>query len=51
MNAPIKWKYFGAACVFAGYLMHALGASWYAVAAGIGLAVTWKAWKKNERRA
>jgi glucose dehydrogenase len=39
----MKWKYFGAACVLAGYTLMRLGAPWYTVIAGIALAIAWNA--------
>jgi biotin transporter BioY len=47
----MKWKYFGAACVFAGYVVHALGAPAFAIVIGIAMAIAWNGWKNRERRA
>jgi len=46
----MKWKYFGAACVLAGYTLNAMGAPWYSVACGIALAVAWNLRKQTGAR-
>jgi hypothetical protein len=46
----MNWKYFGAACVFAGYCAHASGAPVAAVLGGIALAIAWKVLKIKEWR-
>jgi hypothetical protein len=44
----MKWKYFGAACVVAGYTLVSVGAPWYTVICGIVLAIVWNALHQRE---
>jgi hypothetical protein len=46
----MKWKYFGAACVLAGYSVHAAGAPVSAILGGLALAIAWNVLKNKERR-
>jgi hypothetical protein len=47
----MKWKYFGAACVLAGYTARALGAPMFAILGGMAAAIAWNVMKAKERRA